>query len=54
MNTVTITGNLTDKPSFGTTDAGTSYCRFAVAVSRKMRKVGSWEDKLDGYFKVAA
>lgn len=54
VNTVTITGNLTDKPSFGRTDAGTKYCRFSVAVSRKVRKDGSWEDKLDGYFKIVA
>ena len=54
MNTVTITGNLTDTPSSGSTGAGTKYCRFSVAVSRKVRKDGSWEDKLDGYFKVVA
>ena len=54
MNTVTITGNLTDTPSSGSTGAGTKYCRFSGAVSRKVRKDGGWEDKPDGYFKVVA
>lgn len=54
MITVTITGKITDAPSSGSTSAGTQYCRFPVAVSRKVRKNNGWEDKLDGYFKVVA
>lgn len=43
---VTIEGNLTGDPEHGTSDAGTDYARFTVAVNdrRLNDQTGRWED----------
>ena len=43
---LTITGNLTADPEHGTSDDGTEYARFSVAVNgrRLNQETGQWED----------
>lgn len=38
MNRVILIGNLTRDPEPGTTQSGISYCRFTVAVTRRMSR----------------
>lgn len=37
MNNVSLVGNLTRDPDYGTTQGGISYCRFTVACQRKYK-----------------
>lgn len=43
---VTVEGNLTGDPEFGTSESGTNYARFSVAVNdrRQNQNTGEWED----------
>jgi single-strand DNA-binding protein len=51
-NTVTLVGNITDDPELRFTPSGAAVANFTVAVNRRFRnQEGSWEDKLDGFFR---
>ena len=52
MNSLTIIGNLTNKPDLRYTQAGTAVCNFTVAVNR--RKTQNNQDPGTDYFKVTA
>jgi len=51
---VTLEGNLTGDPEHGTSDAGTEYARFTVAVNDRRRNetTGQWEDAGTVYHRV--
>jgi single-strand DNA-binding protein len=53
---VTIKGNLTADPEHGTSDDGTEYARFSVAVNdrRLNEKTGQWEDGDTVFHRVVA
>lgn len=51
-NTVTLVGNITDDPELRFTPSGQPVANFTVAVNRRTRNQdGTWDDKLDGFFK---
>jgi single-strand DNA-binding protein len=51
-NQVTIVGNVTEDPELRFTPAGAAVANFTVAVNKRFRNNdGSWEDKLDGFFR---
>lgn len=51
-NQVTIVGNVTEDPELRFTPAGAAVANFTVAVNKRFRNQdGSWEDKLDGFFR---
>ena len=51
-NQVTIVGNVTDDPELRFTPSGAAVANFTVAVNKRYRNNdGTWEDKLDGFFK---
>lgn len=51
-NTVTLVGNITDDPELRFTPSGRPVANFTVAVNRRFKNNdGSWEDKLDGFFR---
>ncbi|HVF52075.1 MAG TPA: single-stranded DNA-binding protein [Actinomycetota bacterium] len=51
-NTVTLVGNVTDDPELRFTPSGAAVANFTVAVNRRFKNNdGSWEDKLDGFFR---
>jgi single-strand DNA-binding protein len=53
---LTIKGNLTADPEFGTSDDGTEYARFSVAVNdrRLNEQTGEWEDGDTVFHRVVA
>ena len=53
---VTIEGNLTADPEHGTSDDGTEYARFSVAVNdrRLNEQTGQWEDGDTVFHRVVA
>ena len=54
-NTITIVGNMTDDPELRFTPSGRPVANFTVAVNRRWKnQEGSWEDKLDGFFRCSA
>jgi single-strand DNA-binding protein len=51
-NVVTLVGNITDEPELRFTPGGAAVANFTVAVNRRFRNQdGSWDDKLDGFFR---
>jgi single-strand DNA-binding protein len=51
-NTITLVGNITDDPELRFTPSGSAVANFTVAVNRRIRQQdGSWDDKLDGFFR---
>lgn len=51
-NQVTLVGNLTADPELRFTPSGAAVVNFTVAVNKRQRNQdGSWEDKLDGFFR---
>ena len=50
MNTVTLTGNLADELTLRYTANGTPVVNDAIAVNRRVRVDGDWQDRLDGFF----
>ncbi|MGH2750538.1 MAG: single-stranded DNA-binding protein [Actinomycetota bacterium] len=51
-NVVTLVGNVTDEPELRFTPGGSAVANFTVAVNRRFRNQdGSWDDKLDGFFR---
>lgn len=51
-NQVTLVGNLTADPELRFTPSGAAVANFTVAVNKRQRNQdGSWEDKLDGFFR---
>ena len=51
-NTVTLVGNITDDPELRFTPSGRPVANFTVAVNRRFKnQEGTWEDKLDGFFR---
>jgi single-strand DNA-binding protein len=51
-NVVTLVGNITDDPELRFTPSGQQVANFTVAVNRRFRtQEGSWEDRLDGFFR---
>ncbi len=51
-NTVTLVGNITDDPELRFTPSGQPVANFTVAVNRRTRNQdGTWDDKLDGFFR---
>lgn len=42
MNRVAVSGNLTRDPELSTTAAGTSICRFGIAVNESRKKGDEW------------
>lgn len=53
-NVITLVGNLTDDPELRYTPAGVAVANMRVAVNRRRfnREANSWDDQLDGYFRV--
>jgi single-strand DNA-binding protein len=51
MNQVTLVGNITDAPELRYTAGGTAVANFTLAVSRRVRNDGGWEDVNDGFFR---
>lgn len=51
MNQVTLVGNITDAPELRYTGGGIAVANFTLAVSRRVRKDGGWEDVNDGFFR---
>ena len=51
-NVVTLVGNITDDPELRFTPSGSPVANFTVAVNRRFRNQdGTWDDKLDGFFR---
>lgn len=49
---VSLVGNLTDDPELRFTPSGSAVANFTIAVNHRVRQQdGSWEDKLDGFFR---
>lgn len=54
MNQVTLVGNLTDDIELRYTQSGLAVANFTVAVSRRERHNGQWQDVTDGFFRCTA
>jgi single-strand DNA-binding protein len=54
MNQVALVGNLTDDHELRYTQSGLAVANFTVAVSRKERHNGQWQDVTDGFFRCTA
>ena len=54
MNQVVLVGNLTDDVELRYTQSGLAVANFTVAVSRKERHNGAWQDVTDGFFRCTA
>ena len=54
MNQVILVGNLTDDIELRYTQGGLAVANFTVAVSRKERRDGTWQDVTDGFFRCTA
>lgn len=51
-NVVTLVGNITDDPELRFTPSGAPVANFTIAVNRRFRNQdGTWDDKLDGFFR---
>ena len=44
MNHVSLVGNLTKEPAYGTTQSGVTYCRFTVACQRRFKNANGTYD----------
>ena len=53
-NIITVIGNLTDDPELRYTPAGAAVANMSVAVNRRFfnKETNSWDDKVDGFFRV--
>ncbi len=51
-NSITLVGNVTEDPELRFTPSGRQVANFTVAVNKRFKNnQGSWEDRLDGFFK---
>ena len=49
-NSIVLVGNLTQDPELRFTPQGTAVAKLRLAVNRRVREGGHWQDRLDGYF----
>ena len=54
MNQVVLVGNLTGHVELRYTQSGVAVAKFTVAVARKERHNGQWQDVTDGFFRCTA
>jgi single-strand DNA-binding protein len=53
INRVVLIGNLVRDAELKSTNSGTSICKFSIAVNRRVKRDGQWEDEAN-FFDVVA